>query len=333
MNQLKFNVKNQIITRIDHFQVVADSKNYLNAEFTLSDEWQGEEVIAIFGHDGNYYQVSLVDNTCLVPWEVIKAPHFTVSLFCDNLITANIVKVGVERSGFTDDGQVPGTPTPTIWDERMDELEERFRQAAAKFIPTKATSEQATEGTEDIAYMTPAMSKLQFNHLIAETLTDTPEFYIKESIEAMNAVTGMKNGDMCIIMSADSSAQSIYRYYTKDINGAELTSPQWVWLTDLSLFAPYPVLELVDGTWDYSLGNSAKLTLTEDTTLSISNVYSGAYGVIDVYGNYALALPENSYAFPSDWNYLVPNSTQHYRYSFYYDGSKFDWNRSVRENE
>ena len=332
MNQLKFNVKNQIITRTDHFQVVADSKNYLNAEFVFTDEWNGEKIIAIFGHDGNYYQVELTDNVCLVPWEVIKAPSFSVSLFCDNLITANIVKVGVEKSGFTDDGQIPGTPTPTIFEKYIEELDERFKKTVEESIPPKATEEQANEGNDDIAYMTPAKSKQQFNYLIASALTDTPEIYTKESIEGMNSITGMKHGDMCIILSGTSSAQSIYRYYTKDINGAELSNPQWVWLTDLSLFAPLPVLELEDGTWDYALGNSAKITLTENTALSITNVYSGAYGVIDVYGNFTLTLPSNSYSFPSDWDYLVPNANQHYRYSFYYDGNKFDWSRSVREN-
>lgn len=166
----------------------------------------------------------------------------------------------------------------------------------------------------------------------ASLVVNTPEIYTKESITAMNAITGMKHGDMCIIISGTSSAQSIYRYYTKDISGNNLTNPQWVWLTDLSLFAPLPVLELTDGNWNYSLGNSAKITLAENTVLSISNVYSGAYGVIDVYGNFTLTLPSNSYSFPPDWDYLVPNANQHYRYSFYYDGNKFDWSRSVREN-
>lgn len=333
MNQLKFNVNNQIITRTDHFRVVAGSKNYLNAEFTFTDEWKGEDIIAIFGHNGEYYQVALENNACLVPWEVIKDPAFSVSLFCDNLITANIVRVNVEKSGFTDDGQVPGTPTPTIWDQYIAELDAKFQKTVEESIAPKATTEQATEGTDDFSYMTPLTSKEQFNHLISGTLTNTPEFYTKETIEGMNAITGMKHGDMCIILSGNTSAQSIYRYYTKDINGNALSTPQWVWLTDLSLFAPLAVLELTDSAWDYSKGNTAKLTLSADITLSLSNVKSGDYGVLDVYGGFALTLPENSYAFPPDWDYLAPNANQHYRYSFFYDGRKFDWNRSVRNND
>lgn len=216
-------------------------------------------------------------------------------------------------------------------------------------------------------------------------LTNTPEIYAKETIEGMNIITGMKHGDLCIILSSNTSAQSIYRYCTKDINGNNLSSPQWVWMTDLSLFAPQSVLELkgekkevehtetdssgltivwaITGekfTWDYSKGNSAKLTIgdiynsPEFANLEISNVNSGSYGVLDVFiakyensgyvtedgviigsgsVNCELTLPENSYAFPPDWDYLKPNEGQHWRYSFYYDGIKFDWNRSVRNDE
>lgn len=341
MNQLKFNVNNQIITRTDHFRVVAGSKNYLNAEFTFTDEWKGEDIIAIFGHNGEYYQVALENNACLVPWEVIKDPAFSVSLFCDNLITANIVRVNVEKSGFTDDGQVPGTPTPTIWDQYIAELDAKFQKTVEESIAPKATTEQATEGTDDFSYMTPLTSKEQFNHLISATLVNTPEIYTKETIDGMNAITGMKHGDMCIILSGNTSAQSIYRYYTKDINGNALSTPQWVWLTDLSLFAPQPVLELAtnadgDIEWDFSKGNTAKI-LGDDTKydLYITNIKSGDYGILDVYDNnwFPNNLTSVSYAFPPDWDYLVPNANQHYRYSFFYDGSKFDWNRSVRNNE
>lgn len=199
-------------------------------------------------------------------------------------------------------------------------------------LPVKASELQASEGTDDSSYMTPLQTGNQIKSTLAASLVNTPEIYTKETTLGMNAITGMKHGDMCIILSGNTSAQSIYRYYTKDINGNALSTPQWVWLTDLSLFAPLAVLELTDSAWDYSKGNTAKLTLSADTTLSLSNVKSGDYGVLDVYGGFDLTLPENSYAFPPDWDYLAPEAGQHYRYSFFYDGSKFDWNRSVRNN-
>ena len=110
---LEFNVKNQIISRTDSFNVVADSKGYLKASFTFTEEWTGE-IVAIFGRNDRYYNVILIDNCCIVPWEVIKAPFFTVTVVCGDRITANVVKVDVERSGFIE-GEIPKEPTPDIY--------------------------------------------------------------------------------------------------------------------------------------------------------------------------------------------------------------------------
>ena len=356
MGQLKLNVKNQIISRTDNFRVVADSRNYLYADFTFTEEWENEQITAIFTRGNEAYNAIVDNGTCLVPWEVIKAPSFYISVFCDNLVTANIVKIDVEKSGFTDDGQIPGTPTPTVWEQYMTELEEKFAEAAEEYMPAKATDTQAAEGTDDNTYMTPLKSKTQFNHLIGESLTNVPEIYAKETIEGMQAITGMKHGDMCIILSGNTSAQSIYRYYTKDINGSPLSNPQWVWLTDLSLFAPKPVLQLTEVVdevgvglthWDYTKGNIARIDSLgggwNGNLFYIDNIKSGDVGVIDVYSsnNYDLfdivnatsQYPDFGNVKSPDWEYLTPATGQHYRYSFLYDGAKLNWSRSVWDNE
>ncbi len=115
---LEFNVKNQIIERTDYFSVVADSRNYLTAHFNLSEEWIGD-VTAVFGFEGRFYNIVLdEDSTCVVPFEVIKTPEFSVSLFCDGekLVTSNIATVEVTGSGMID-GEVPDTPVPTVWQQ------------------------------------------------------------------------------------------------------------------------------------------------------------------------------------------------------------------------
>ena len=110
---LEFNVKNQIISRADSFDVVGDSKGYLKAAFTFTEEWSGD-IIAIFGNGSEYYSVILADSCCIVPWEVIKAPFFTVSVVCGDRITANVVRVDVEKSGFVE-GKTPKEPTPDVY--------------------------------------------------------------------------------------------------------------------------------------------------------------------------------------------------------------------------
>ncbi len=110
---IKCEVNKQIITRTDELRVVADSQNYLKAEFVFSEEWT-EPVTAVFGYDGAFYNVLLEDNMCTVPWEVIKAPFFTISVFCGDRITANMVQVSVEKSGYSD-GDESRAATPDVY--------------------------------------------------------------------------------------------------------------------------------------------------------------------------------------------------------------------------
>ncbi len=110
---IEFNINHQTITRNDDFDVVADSKNYLLAKFTCSDEWK-EKVTAIFGWGGKYFNVLIEDGICMVPWEVIKAPFFTVSAICGDRITANEITVAVEESGCIE-GETPKPPTPDVY--------------------------------------------------------------------------------------------------------------------------------------------------------------------------------------------------------------------------
>ncbi len=113
MADIKFNVLNQKIIRTDDFAVVADSRNYLKAEFSFSEEWTSP-ITAVFGYDNKFVSVLLEKGRCTVPWEVIKAPFFTVSVFCGDRITANTVKVDVEGSGYKE-GETAREPSPDIY--------------------------------------------------------------------------------------------------------------------------------------------------------------------------------------------------------------------------
>lgn len=119
---IKFNVHNQIIKRTDTNRVVADSRNYLYAAFTFSEEWHGVKT-AIFKNGDVVKHVILENDECLVPWEVISYGKLSVSVFCGDLITADEDSVYISESGYKDGGE-PEPPTPTVYEQIIAMLNE-----------------------------------------------------------------------------------------------------------------------------------------------------------------------------------------------------------------
>lgn len=124
---LTFDVQNQTIKRTDICRPTEGSKNYLRAKFSFTDDWTGIKT-AIFGHDGIYKNAILVDDQCEVPWEIIVAPFFTVSVVCGDLITANEVQVELQESGYHE-GDAQRDPTPDEY-AQLTRLAERAAQVA-----------------------------------------------------------------------------------------------------------------------------------------------------------------------------------------------------------
>ena len=124
MLYITFNVYKQKIKRTDTQQIVSDSRNYLHAAFTFSDDdWTGIKT-AIF-KNGDVVKHAVLDdnNECLVPWEVIKPGILHVSVFCGDLITADTATVYINESGY-EDGGAPEAPSPTVYDQIIAMLNE-----------------------------------------------------------------------------------------------------------------------------------------------------------------------------------------------------------------
>ena len=121
---LFFTVDRQIITRQDYESVVQDSQNYLYAQFSFSEEWGGTITAVFRGKDGQTFNVLLDESgKCLVPWEVLTQPWFEVSVFCGNLITANVVKVFTIASGYAI-GEEGREPTPDVYSQIIEKINE-----------------------------------------------------------------------------------------------------------------------------------------------------------------------------------------------------------------
>ena len=111
---IMFSVVGQRLTRLDNNYVVGDSKNYLVASFSFSEEWRDIVKTAVFKFDDNVFNIPIKDNCCIVPHEVIKPSSFLMSVFAGDLITANSVSIRVNISGISEGGE-PMPPTPSVY--------------------------------------------------------------------------------------------------------------------------------------------------------------------------------------------------------------------------
>ena len=124
---LQFYVNNQTLSlnpAQKDIKIVADSKNYLKARFIFqTSEWtRGVLRYALFTHNGKTYkkilgiEPGLKSNECYVAPEVIKEGNFTVSVFCDDLITSTTEVIPVSASGYTE--KIENQPsTPSVIDQ------------------------------------------------------------------------------------------------------------------------------------------------------------------------------------------------------------------------
>jgi hypothetical protein len=110
---LQFFVNNQTLSLNPaqrDVKIASNSKNYLKARFTFqTSEWtRGVLRYALFTHNGVTYKKILgiepgcKSNECYVAPEVIKENSFSVSVFCDDLITSTKEVIPVNPSGYTE---------------------------------------------------------------------------------------------------------------------------------------------------------------------------------------------------------------------------------------
>ena len=62
------------------------------------------------------------DGVCLVPWEVIQPPHFTVGAFCGSRVTSNRAQIFVQES-VSLDTTATAAPTPSVYEQILTLLE------------------------------------------------------------------------------------------------------------------------------------------------------------------------------------------------------------------
>ena len=114
--------------RISVFQsTVSDSVEFETIKFEFPKSWNGFTKTAVFR--GNNETLSVILNSdsnlctgedeCYIPYEVIKAPSFTVSVFGsleNKRATTTKAEIRVTESGYGT-GDAPSEPTPTQYEQ------------------------------------------------------------------------------------------------------------------------------------------------------------------------------------------------------------------------
>ena len=115
---LQFDVINQRIVRTDKNYIVANSQFYLQMDFNFTYDWQGFAKTITFVSGTKKFSIGLnAQDSCIVPWEVIKTPSFLFSIrgeLDDVVITTNVVTIPIVASGETK-GISPTDPPKEIY--------------------------------------------------------------------------------------------------------------------------------------------------------------------------------------------------------------------------
>ena len=149
---MKIKVVNQRL-KIEPPETAEGTREYLRAEFSFSEEWDGTVKTAFFrGADGENHPKLLKDDTCIVPAEALAVPgRVGVSVsgtLGDTVITTDIKSFSVPA---TLSGGTPSDPEPTVWQQILDKVDETQQIAqsvrddadAGKFAATAEMVEQA----------------------------------------------------------------------------------------------------------------------------------------------------------------------------------------------
>ena len=115
---------------------IADSVNFETVKFSFPDNWQGYLKTAVFSYKDeepikvvleNGSNLIVGENECKIPFEVIKAPQFSVSVFGikgDSIATTPKAVIKVLESGYCPDAKNPSVPTPSEYQQIIGLLDE-----------------------------------------------------------------------------------------------------------------------------------------------------------------------------------------------------------------
>lgn len=151
---IKFRIFKQRLSYYGDSEVVADSKGYLTFTLETSEDWANYVGKTVqFTKNGKTYNVTNISDGVEypVPWEVLvgagimQVNAFAVSM--DNKrATTNEIDIEVIDSGFNEDSLLPEDPTPDIFEQYVQQVQEN----ADKAVKAAGEAKKAQEVSQNI---------------------------------------------------------------------------------------------------------------------------------------------------------------------------------------
>lgn len=151
---IKFRIFKQRLSYYGDSEVVADSKGYLTFTLETSEDWANYVGKTVqFTKNGKTYNVTNISDGVEypVPWEVlvgagiIQVNAFAVSM--DNKrATTNEIDIEIIDSGFNEDSLLPEDPTPDIFEQYVQQVQEN----ADKAVKAADEAKKAQEASQNI---------------------------------------------------------------------------------------------------------------------------------------------------------------------------------------
>ena len=151
---IKFRIFKQRVSYYGYSEVVADSKGYLTFTLETSEDWANYVGKTVqFTKNGKTYNVTNISDGVEypVPWEVLvgagimQVNAFAVSM--DNKrATTNEIDIEIIDSGFNEDSLLPEDPTPDIFEQYVQQVQEN----ADKAVKAADEAKKAQEASQNI---------------------------------------------------------------------------------------------------------------------------------------------------------------------------------------
>lgn len=151
---IKFRIFKQRLSYYGDSEVVADSKGYLTFTLETSEDWANYVGKTVqFTKNGKTYSVTNISDGVKypVPWEVLvgagimQVNAFAVSM--DNKrATTNEIDIEIIDSGFNEDSLLPENPTPGIFEQYVQQVQEN----ADKAVKAANEAKKAQEASQNI---------------------------------------------------------------------------------------------------------------------------------------------------------------------------------------